>query len=481
MNREFSRLNVHELARLISCRDISATEVAKCCLDEIELSNSELRAFITVDPKYVRKAAEEADAEIRRGFYRGALHGIPVAVKDNCLTAGIKTTFGSRLYADHVPNRDDVSVARVKAAGGIIIGKTNLPEFGCGALCVNGLCGPTANPYDHRYTSGGSSGGSAAAVAAGMAPVALGTDFGGSLRTPASFCGVVGFRPTPGRIPIGSGSLPWSSMNVHGTLARSVEDTVVMLEALSGSDASDPMSVGMRAWRRDDVASFSVSRLRVGYSADLNVSPIDSEVRQIFTSAIRRIDAIGAGLIVEEAPDCIGAVDAFEKLRAGILYHNYGRLCSEQASALSRSVVWNVLRGKDLSASEMLRAEALRARVRERFNKYFEKYDVLVTVSASVPPFPNTQEDVLEIDGISVANIIDYLRVTYVISLVGFPALSLPFGFTKGGLPVGIQLVARPFEESNLLMLAQTLEEHGFKHVWPDLQSTSLLGDRLVS
>ncbi|HVV40873.1 MAG TPA: amidase [Nitrobacter sp.] len=467
MNRRLSRLGARELARLISRREISATELATCCLDEIELGNPGLRAFITVDPKQVRKAAEDADAEIAKGLYRGALHGIPVAVKDNCLTAGIRTTFGSRLYADHVPDRDDISVARVKAAGGIVIGKTNLPEFGCGALCVNDLYGPTANPYDRRYSSGGSSGGSAAAVAAGLAPIALGTDFGGSLRTPASFCGVVGFRPTPGRIPIGSGSLPWSSMNVHGTVARSVEDTVMMLESLSGPDASDPMSMGVRTWRPDDVADLPVSKLRVGYSVDLNVSPIDGEVRRIFTQAIRRMDAIGVGAITEEAPDCAGAVDSFETLRAGILYHNYGRLCSEHGGALSPSVVWNVLRGKDLSAAEMLRAESVRARVREQFNKYFENYDILVTVSASVPPFPNTQEDVLEIDGMSLPNIIDYLRVTYVMSLVGFPALSLPFGFTKGGLPVGIQLVARPFEETTLLMLAQTLEEHGFHHVWP--------------
>jgi len=459
-----TRLPAATLAAAIASGELTSTAAVEAALARIAALDGELKAFITVCGGQALEEARRADRDRAAGRLRGPLHGAPVAIKDNTLTAGIRTTFGSRAYAHHVPDSDDACVAKLRAAGAIVIGKTNTPEFAFGALCTNAIQGPTANPYDRRFASGGSSGGSAVAVAARMVPLAQGTDFGGSVRTPASFCGVVGLRPTPGRIPAAPKRFAWNSMSVHGILARDATDAALMLEAMSGAEPGDPLSIGMDRWRADSLDQFETVRPRVAWSLDLAFATVHAEVAAVFGQAIDAMRHLDIELAAA-APDANGAQHAFETLRAGQLHATYAELCERHRDLLSPSFLWNVDRGRGLDASEYLAAEAERSRLYERFVRFFRDHDLLATVSAAVPPFPNTQENVTEVAGVRMANIIDYLRVTYLITLVGFPSVSIPCGFTPSGLPIGMQLVARPCEETLLLAFARRLErELGFRH-----------------
>jgi amidase len=460
-----------DLGAAVRRREVSAVDLVNASLDRIDEHDGDLKAFVTVDREQAIADAAAADSDLAQGRCRGPLHGIPVGIKDNTLTKGLRTTFGSKVHAHTVPDVDDLCVARLKAAGAIVIGKTNTPEFGCGALCTNELQGPTANPYNLAYTSGGSSGGSAAAVCAGLVPLAQGTDFGGSVRTPASFCGIVGLRPTPGRVPIASGALAWSTMNTHGILARNVRDAALMLEVMSGEDLRDPLSSGRDVWRQQTGSSAN-SGVRVACSADLNFAPIDARVRAVFDTAVKRMQQLPLE-IRPDTPDCTDATKAFETLRAVSLYHSHSRLCRDHRDECSSSFVWNVERGQGISAQQYVDAEAMRTRIYRRFAEFFQRYDFLVTLSAAVPPFPNSQTDVASIDGNVMANIIDYLRITYIVSLVGFPALSIPCGWTKEGFPIGLQIIAAPFRENRLVEFGAMLEQKlGFAHRWPDIAAT---------
>ncbi|HTO48802.1 MAG TPA: amidase [Burkholderiales bacterium] len=461
---DLTRLPAAAAAAAIAAGQVRSGELVEACLGRIAALDGTLKAFITLCGDQALAEAQRADRERSAGRLRGPLHGVPVAIKDITLTAGIRTTFGSRVYENHVPDVDDACVAKLREAGAIIIGKTNTPEFAFGALCTNALQGPTANPYDASFSSGGSSGGSAAAVAAGMVPLAQGTDFGGSVRTPASFCGVVGLRPTPGRIPAAPKRFAWNAMSAHGILARDVGDAALMLEAMSGADSGDPLSAGIGPWRAASLDKAGPAQPRVAYSTDLGFAKVHSEVTRVFDRAIDAMRPLDLEL-VPGAPDPAGAQHAFETLRAGQLYASYAELCERHRERLSPSFLWNVDRGRGISAFDYLVAEAERSRLYEGFARFFRDHDILATVSAAVPPFPNTQENVAEIEGVAMANIIDYLRITYLISLVGFPAVSIPCGFTAAGLPIGMQLVARPFEETALLGFARRLErELGLRH-----------------
>src|SRR5262245_49049678 len=431
---DLTRLPASAAAAAIASGKTRSAELVEACLGRIAALDRTLKAFITVCADQALAEAQRADRERAAGRLRGPLHGVPVAIKDVTLTAGIRTTFGSRVYENHVPDEDDACVAKLREAGAIVIGKTNTPEFAFGALCTNALQGPTANPYDSRFSSGGSSGGSAAAVAAGMVPLAQGTDFGGPVRPPARFCGIVGLRPTPGRIPAAPKRFAWNAMSAHGILARDAGDAALMLEAMSGADARDPLSVGIGPWRAASLDAAGSARPRVAYSPDLGFAKVHSEVTAVFDRAIdamRRLDLE----LVRAAPDPAGAQHAFETLRGGQLYASYAELAERHRDLLSPSFLWNVDRGRGVSASDYLAAEAERSRLYDRFARFFRDHDVLATVAAAMPPFLNTQENVAEIEGVAMANIIDYLRITYLITLVGFPSLSIPCGFTAVGLP----------------------------------------------
>jgi amidase len=457
------RLSATELAQAIRSRQIRAVEAVAACFEQIDRLNDRLNAMVTLCRERAEAEAIRADAALDRGEPVGALHGVPFTVKDLTPTADLRTTFGSPLYRDHVPQQDELCVVRLRSAGGILIGKTNTPEFGMGAHCTNSLYGSTANPYDPSRSSGGSSGGAAVAVATGMGYLSQGTDMGGSCRTPASFCGVVGLRPAAGRIPRCRKPLLWDFLDTDGILARTVEDAALMLSAMAGADARDPLSLVHATWSM----AFSEARspVRLAFSANLGIAVIDAEVETVFQQAIAQIAACQP--VTAAHPDCSMAPFAFETLRAATLLHKQKHHYEKYPTLLSDSVRWNIERGLDISAATLLQAAAERDRLYLNFLRFFDTYDILATVSASVPPFLHTQSEILEINGIQLRTMIDYLTITYTVSLTGLPAVSIPCGWTASGLPIGMQLIGKPQSEAALLQFAYFLQETlNFRHLW---------------
>ncbi|PPS40970.1 amidase [Chroococcidiopsis sp. TS-821] len=463
------RLTATELVQAIQSKQIRVVEAVAACFEQIEQHNDRLKAMITTCRDRAQTEAKQADAAIEQGQTLGILHGVPFTAKDLTPTAGVRTTFGSVIYQDYVPQHDELCVARSRSCGGILLGKTNTPEFGLGAHCTNSLYGPTANPYNPNYTSGGSSGGAAVAVATGMCYLAQGTDMGGSVRTPASFCNIVGLRPSAGRIPRRRKMLLWDYLDTDGILARTVEDAALMLAAIAGEDWGDPISVGSQ-WHIPDFSPQICDRLsksvRVGFSANLGIATIDAEVEAVFQRAIAQVASL-CPQVDATHPDCSMAQFAFETLRAATLLHKQKHHYAKYASLLSESVRWNIERGQGILAADLLQAEAERDRLYLNFLNFFEKYDILATVSASIPPFLHAQPEILEINRTPLRNIIDYLTITYTISLTGLPAMSIPCGWTTSGLPIGMQLIGKPRGEAELLQFAYLLQERlNFRHRW---------------
>jgi len=446
---------------------ISATDLVGAALERIDALDERLKAFMTVDDAGARRTAKALDA--LPPSRRGPLHGLPIAFKDLIATAGIRTTYGSLVYADNIPNENELFVSRVLDAGGVTIGKTTTPEFGFGAICQNRLGGPTANPYDLTRTSGGSSGGSAVAVCTGMAALAHGTDFGGSCRMPASVSGVVGLRPTAGRVPNPAKPLLWDDLNVHGILARKAEDVALLLSIVAGGDLADPVSLGREKFALPEFRPEPIAGLRIAAKLDLGALPIDGAVRPVLETAVAKIARL-YGVLEECSPDFTGAMDAFMRLRASILHRTLGHLLETERERLTPSVIWNIERGKDVSADDFLKAEQERSRIWRKVAHFFRVHDIFLCMTTSIAAFPNAQSDVLLIDGKPMASIIDYMAPTAIMSLFGLPALSIPCGWTKSGLPVGLQIVSRPFAEDILLRFAFTLQQNlGFAHQWPQL------------
>ncbi len=456
---QIHQLSAVELVAAIRSRQLTAIEAVTACFEQIDRQNESLKAIITPCRERAMAEAAAADQQVAAGEPLGALHGVPFTAKDLTPTAGVRTTYGSLIYADHVPQQDEICVARLRAAGGILVGKTNTPEFGMGAHCTNALYGPTANPDDPSRSSGGSSGGAAVAVATGMSYLAQGTDMGGSCRTPASFCGVVGLRPAAGRIPRRRKPLLWDYLDTDGILTRSVEDAALMLSVMAGADWRDPLSLGAANWSAPDFSALPTASptVRLGFSPNLGIAIVDSEVEAVFRAAVEQI----APLCLETAaahPDCRLAQRSFETLRAATICHKQRQHYQKSPELLSETVRWNIERGSQISAAELLQAEADRDQLYLNFLKFFEMYDLLATVSASVPPYRHDQSEILEINRISLRNIIDYLTVTYSVSLTGLPAVSIPCGRTVSGLPIGMQLVGKPQGEAALLEVAYLLQ-----------------------
>jgi amidase len=446
---------------------ISAAELTQACVSRIDTIDGVVKAFITVDRDGAMEAAKAADARRSRGGAMGPLHGLPVAIKDVVATKGLRTTYGSLVYRDNIPSRDDHFVERARAAGGIVIGKTNTPEFAFGAVCQNRLLGPTLNPYDLTRTSGGSSGGAAVGIALGMVPLAHGTDFGGSCRLPASFCGVFGLRPTTGRIANPEKDLLWNDLSLHGMLARTVEDIALFLSATSGSALGDPTSAGRGSFSVPEFRAVPISGLKLAFKPDLGIGPIDGKVRRALSDAADRIVQLYPDLD-EECPDFEGAMEAFLTLRGPLVRHELGPMLQAHRDALTPSVIWNIERGIGVTAEDYLRAEYRRTQIFQSAAAFFGKYDFLLSTTAGIPAFRNDESEVLLIDNKPMKHILDYGKPTVAISLIGLPALSVPCGFTEDGLPVGLQIVGRPFDEARLCQFAYTLQElAGFAHRWP--------------
>jgi amidase len=459
-DRSVCDLTATTLARALAGGELSSREVVEAHLERIADRDAQLAAFMTLDVEGARRAAQICDAAPAP---IGPLHGVPVAIKDLTDTGGLATTYGSVLFRDHVPAEDDLVVARLRRAGAIILGKTNTPEFGFGAVCTNRLCGPTRSPFDPALTSGGSSGGSAVAVAAGMVPLAHGTDFGGSVRTPASFCDVASIRPTPGRIPSPRRPLGWDMLATHGFLARSVDDLALALSACAGGDAHDPLSIGVVSDDRP-----IAGRPRIAVTPDFGVAPVARDVRTRFASACEALAKIAD--VVSSSPDCGGAIETFRTLRAAHIANGYGELLRTRRTELTSTVIWNIEAGAKLSAEDYLSAERRRTAIYRSFRQLFTRSDFLVAPAASVFPWPNDVGDVTAIDGATLDTPIDYLAVTFIVSLVGCPVLTLPTRRGTNELPFGIQIIAPPGCESRLFAVGRTIEnELGFSHRRPPL------------
>ncbi len=387
----------------------------------------------------------------------GVLAGLPVAIKDLNAVAGVRTTQGSPIYADDVPTASDHVVSRIEAEGGVVYAKSNTPEFGAGASTFNEVFGRTRNPWNTGRSPGGSSGGAAAALASGQAWLAQGSDLGGSLRTPASFCGVVGLRPSPGRVPSGPSANPFGTLSVEGPMARNVGDVALFLDAMAGPHPAEPLSQASPPGSFRAAAETPLIPRRVAFSPDLGVTPVHPEIAAICAAAARRFEAMGA--IVEEAhPDLSGAHQAFQTLRGVGYATSHAEHYAHQRDKLKPDVIWNIERGHAVTGAELAQAHRMRGRMVAETAAFFERYDVLLCPAAIVPPFGAEERTVLACGETRFETYIDWLAIVFAITLTSAPALSLPCGFTADGLPVGLQMVG-PFRgEPALLSHAAALE-----------------------
>ena len=449
-----------ELQRLYRRGAASPLEVMQAVLARVDTVNSSLNAIVTLARESALAEARKATAALkRRGSKVGPLHGVPVTIKDLTLTKGIRTTWGSRVFEDHVPTEDSLIVERLKAAGAIVLGKTNTPEFGAGGNTFNTVFGPTRNPWNPALTCGGSSGGAAVALAAGMGPIAQGSDTGGSLRTPAAFCGVVGFRTSPGLVPYYPKLMGWDSIGVTGPMARTVADVALMLSVIAGADDRSPISydVDTAAYPRA-VRSPSIKGWRVAWTPDLNgLIPVDAEVARVAEGATRVFRSLGAR--VEAACCDFGEVNDIVLGTRGVsMVASHADKLPQWRDQMQTGLVWNIEQGLKLSPEEIGRAEALRTTLWHRVRTFMETRDLLILPTVAVPPFPVELPYPTEINGKPLDNYTQWFFLTYGITVTGLPAISVPCGFTQGGLPVGLQIVGRRHQETMVLRAAAAFE-----------------------
>jgi amidase len=444
-----------ELARLIRSRQLSAAELLTAVLARIEAVNPALNAIVTLAAEQAHLVAAALDARAAHGAFAGPLHGLPIAIKDLAETAGIRTTFGSPIFASYVPTADAPHVTLLKRVGAVVIGKTNAPEFGAGAQTFNPVFGPTRNPCDTRLTPGGSSGGAAAAVAAGLIPFADGSDLAASVRNPASFCGLVGLRTTPGLVP----SDAFDPLAVIGPIARTAPDAALLLAGMCGTDPGLPLARPDRPADFLDLRPTSLRGLRVAWTSDLGDLPVAAEVRTVLASG--RDSLAGAGCsVTDAAPGLSDADEAFEVLRAAGLA-GLAPLLRDHPGQMKDTLVWNIEQGLALTGEQIAAARLARAEIFGRVKSFLAdgRYDVLALPTVQVVPFPVEQEWVTEIDGHPMSTYLEWMRSCSRITVSAHPAVSVPAGRTDSGLPVGLQLVGRYGGDRRLLEIAAAVME----------------------
>ena len=458
MSEEICFLTATEMARLIRAKKLSAVEVMEAHLSQIEGVNGQVNAIVTLLPERAMEGARAADDRLGRGGEIGPLHGLPVAHKDLVPTKGVRTTFGSLVYKDFVPEEDALIVERLRRTGAITVGKTNTPEFGAGSQTFNEVFGETLNPYDVTKTCGGSSGGAAVALAGGMVPLAGGSDMGGSLRNPAAFCNVVGFRPSPGRVPTWPSPAPWLTLSVEGPMARTVRDTALMLGVISGPDPRAPLSIT----EPGDAFFGSLERnfegVRVAWSADLGGLPVDSRVIMALDQQRGVFESLGCA-VEDGEPDFAGADEAFKAWRAWYYELAFGGLLEEHRAELKDTVVQEIEEGRRLGGPRLGEAERMRTELYHCVRTFMETYEFLILPVTQVTPFDVKRRYVTEIEGVNMETYIDWMRSCYYITATGLPAISVPCGFTQEGLPVGVQIVGRYRDDLGVLQLAHAFEQ----------------------
>ena len=453
---ELCDLSATELTARIRKKDVSAREVMSAHLARIERVNPSVNAIVTLVAERAMADAARADELTAKGATLGVLHGLPVAHKDLFDTAGIRTTKGSRIYRDTVPEKDALLVTRERAAGAITVGKTNTPELGAGSQTFNEVFGSTKNPYDLTKTCGGSSGGAAVALACGMVPLADGSDFGGSLRNPAAFCNVVGMRPSPGRVPTETHG--WSAFSVWGPMARTVSDVALFLSAIAGYDARSPLSINEDPARFRGKLDRAFKGVRVAWWKSLGGVPFEPEIRTVI-DANRRVFE-GLGCMTEEAePDFAGVADAFPVLRYAANYSQNAPLVRQRAEWVKDTIKYEVSEAERLTAADVGRALARQTQMYDQSRQFFEKYDYFILPVTQVVPFDINVTYPTTIAGAAMGSYIDWMRSCWYVTFMSNPAISVPAGFTPAGLPVGIQIVGRHHDEWSVLQLAHAFEQ----------------------
>lgn len=447
------------MAAAIRAKEVSARELLEMHLTRIEQTNPTINAVVSLDPDRARDQAAAADDATAAGRPCGPLHGLPVAIKDTHQVAGWRTTFGSPLMAEHIPDSDDLVVERMKAAGAVILGKTNVPEWAAGSHTFNPIFGATYNPYDVTRSAGGSSGGAAAALACGMVALAEGTDMGGSLRNPASFCNVVGLRPSLGRVPVWPLDNAWECLSVAGPMGRTVEDTALLLSVIAGPDPRIPLASETPGSVFSAPPETDLGALRAAVSVDFGGAfAVEESVARVVGSASALLETAGAR-VEQTYPDLQDAETIFRTLRAWTFWHRYGEMLRHHPEAFKPALADNIRAGENLTGEDVAAAYQMRTALGERVRQFFDTHDVLVMPVSQVPPFPVGEEYPTQVAGQPQQTYLDWMRSAYFITVTGCPAISVPTGFTDEGWPVGVQLVGAPGSDQRLLEIARAYDD----------------------
>lgn len=455
---DLADLSAFELRSRIDRREISPVDVVEACLERVEAHGETLNAIVTLNDRALEEA-RAIETALARGERGGVLAGLPVGIKDVTPVAGLRTTYGSTLFADHVADCDALVVRRLRRAGAIVIGKTNTPEFAAGANTFNDVFGPTRNPWNPKMSAGGSTGGGAAALAAGMVALAEGTDLGGSLRVPASFCGVVGLRPSIGYVPTHPTRFSWDTLQVTGGMGRTAEDVALLHEAMAGASALVPVNQPLSGLGLVEAARRAAENglTRIAYCADIAAMGVDAGVERVCREAALELD--GDGVTVEEIElDLSFAREAFLVLRGYWMVAHHGHLL-DRLDDLGENLAGNIRAGLAQSAEALGAAEHARSELWVRLRELFRRYDALLTPCVAVSPFPVEQNYPVAIGGRTMASYVDWIAPTYILSLSGLPAGSVPAGVDDRGMPVGLQILGQPFSEGDVLGLAMRVEE----------------------
>ncbi|MBV1906658.1 MAG: amidase [Pseudomonadales bacterium] len=460
-DNNLSGLGAVQARELIASGEISPVELLESCISRVKQLNPVVNALITESFTQARKAAKQAEQRVGSGEKLGALHGLPVAIKDIQNTAGILTTYGSKDLADFIPDTDAGIVARIRAAGGIIFGKTNVPEMSIGANTVNPLFGATGNPFNPELTCGGSSGGSGVVVATNMAPLATGSDHGGSLRIPACYSGVVGFRATPGVVPNEQRKTTQTYYSVQGPMARTVEDTSLLLSVISERDAwsrRDPMSFPLDAEKFRSLKIVDIGGLRVAFSADLGGVLVSESIRRTFEDRIESIAGM-VGTCERHSVDLRSAPDVDWHLRQDVFVSQYFQDAAAWDQDFNPNIQATYNSALNTPMADIAQARCTQLELHRKFSSIFEEFDVFICPGVSVSPFPWVHMNPQSIDGQSVENYMAWLALTSTFTVVGHPVVALPCGLDEQGLPFGVQVVGRMYEDHRLLSIAHVLEQ----------------------
>ena len=467
--KEIVNFTATKMRQLISDKQISSVELMEAHLNQINDVNPHVNAIVTLDVDLAMNQAKKSDKLLSENHQVGILQGLPTAHKDLVPTKGMRTTFGSPLYKNYIPDFSSLIVERMQSAGAITIGKTNTPEFGAGSQTYNEVFGETLNPYDLTKTCGGSSGGAAVSLASRMLPIADGSDTGGSLRNPANYCNVVGFRTSPGRVPVFPSNAGWSPTSVQGPMARNIEDCALLLAAISGPDNRVPISITEPGDTFLKSLTRSFKGTKIAWSSDLGGLPVDSRTINVIESQKNVFSSIGCE-IVDDCPDFSEADESFRIWRGWGRELNQGELLKNHRESLKETMVWDIEQGVNLTGPQVGLAEKKRMSLFQKMNSFMNEYEFFICPVSQVPPFDVKQRWITEINGVQMNDFLEWMKSCYFITATAHPSISVPCGFTKDGLPVGIQIVGRYRDEFGILQFAKAFED--MTEVWkkiPDI------------